>query len=51
METIEACAEIYLRLGVQEVLMIDLTTNALNSLKDYFEGKDLSPVRIYGRYG
>ncbi len=31
--------------------MIELTGNALSSLKDYFKGKDLSPVRIYGRHG
>jgi|GEM_PF-1068829 hypothetical protein len=31
--------------------MIELTTNALSSLKYYFKGKDVSPVRIYGRHG
>jgi hypothetical protein len=31
--------------------MIELTGNAMNSLKDYFKGKDLSSVRIYGHHG
>jgi len=31
--------------------MIELTQKALSSFKDYFKDKDVSPVRIYGRYG
>ena len=42
----ESCAE-----QEKEMCMVELTDNATQEFKNYFEGKDLSPIRIYGRPG
>ncbi len=31
--------------------MVELTENATQEFKNYFKGKEISPVRIYGRPG
>lgn len=30
--------------------MIELTGNAIKRFREYFNGKDLSPIRIYGQF-
>jgi len=43
---IEGCAE-----HKKEMNMVELTHNAAQEFRNYFNGKDISSIRIYGRPG
>ena len=37
--------------SVKEIHMIEVSQNAVEEFKNYFKGKDISPVRVFGRPG